>query len=122
MRKSGHWLRKWTSKLPILKDMKKAKKPELNKAPVWGSAIEILEIKRHFNPNYTKGDKDGTRHFLSHEEDPFTEEEIESQVKSMEYIRSLPPKQENNITKLKPKFRHITGEEMKIEENGELPF
>ena len=70
-------------------------------------AIEILELKRHMDLSYTKGDKGVVRHFVKHEEDPFSEIEIEDQIRHMKHVDSL-PKTEADLTKLNPQFDFST--------------
>ena len=86
-------------------------------------AIEILEIKRHLDITYKKGSKPYIRHFITHEEDPFEEQEILNQINWMKQVRTLPPVNNKN-TELKPKFTDpITGEELKFDSNNnELLF
>jgi len=85
-------------------------------------AIEILEIKRHLDITYKKGDKSHIRHFITHEQDPFEEQEILNQINWMKHVRTLPTVNNKNI-ELKPKFTDpMTGEELKIDNNNELLF
>jgi len=102
--------------------MKKKKKNGIKPDVFRNKAINILEICRHFDLNYTKGDKDHIRHLILHDEDPFTNQEIKMQIKRMKDNPPLNLPRSKTID-LNPKFKNpITGEEMQIEKDGQLLF